>query len=173
MAKLEIIPENAGKQMELLYKKFFRQLYLYALTIVNDANEANDIVNDSFTTIWHQWNKKKEISGTSSTFLYTIVRNRCLDYIRRSQARDRYIHAVKSSCEFESEADVQEFESLVQRIYEAIQKLPEPERTILHYTYYEGMTYQETANKLGISINMVHKKMSKTFRLLRSMLKKI
>lgn len=46
------------------------------------------------------------------------------------------------------------------------------DRFILRCTYYDKLTYRETAEKLGISENMVHKHMLKVFKQLRKLLSK-
>lgn len=75
--------ENKIKEMELLYKKFYVLLYRYAQTFLDDEDEAKDVVSDVFQRIWESWQQMDEQLinqlDVSATFLYTSVRNRCLD----------------------------------------------------------------------------------------------
>ena len=71
--------------IELLYQKFYRQLYLYALTFVGDEDEAKDTVSEVFADICKTWSTGGADSHRqpSASFLYKSTRNRCLDRLRR------------------------------------------------------------------------------------------
>lgn len=103
--------------------------------------------------------------------MYTMVRNRCLDILRRMKVKEKYALAIDSTSEFADDDEVREFEERITEIHEAVKRLPVKIRKVLECTYYEKLTYRETAELLGISENMVRKHMVKAFKLMREMLK--
>lgn len=157
-------------QMELLYKKFYRKLFLYALTYLGEEEEARDMVSDMFVQLWYKWKEEQTVRTPSASYLYAMLRSRCVDKLRRQEVENRYLQQLEKD-RFDNEEDVKEYEQTVSRLYTAIQQLPEPGKTILHYCYFDHMTYQQTADKLQMSLPMVKKHMAKIFQLLRDKLK--
>lgn len=157
-------------QMELLYKKFYRKLFLYALTYLGEEEEARDMVSDMFVQLWYKWKEEQTVRTPSASYLYAMLRSRCVDKLRRQEVENRYLQQLEKD-RFDNEEDVKEYEQTVTRLYTAIQQLPEPGKTILHHCYFDHMTYQQTADKLQMSLPMVKKHMAKIFQLLRDKLK--
>lgn len=159
--------------MELLYEKYYRQLYLYALTYLSDDDDAKDVVSDMFTTLWQHWaDDDGEIQPPPASYLYRTLRSRCVDKLRRDGVHSRYAQQLEADV-FDNETDVKEYERQVQCLVEAIDNLPEPGKTILKNCYFDQLTYQQTAERLGLTLVVVRKHMLKMFRLLRDVLKKI
>ncbi len=155
-------------RMELLFKKFYHRLYLYALTFLNDEDESADVVCGVFQTVWEDWNSdESNYFEPTSSFFYTTVRNRCLDLLRHSKAVAKYEEMLKATESLVTDESVNAFEQRVLRLHQAILELPEPGQTVLRCVYFKRLSYKETAEHLGMSVNMVHKHMLKVFRLLK------
>lgn len=159
------------RMMELLYAKFYRKLYLYALTYLEDKEEARDVVSELFLQLWDKWEEEKDLTKQpSATLLYAMLRNRCIDLLRHRNVVGRYLQQLEQG-RFNNDDDIREFEEAITLLSAAIQQLPEPEKTILNCCYFKRMTYQQTADALVISLPMVKKHMVKVFKLLRDKLK--
>lgn len=165
--------ENKIKEMELLYKKFYVLLYRYAQTFLDDEDEAKDVVSDVFQRIWESWQQMDEQLinqlDISAAFLYTSVRNRCLDKLRHEKATNHYASLVKATESLVSDDEIVEFEKRITMLRKAIDQLPAYEQMVLRSVYFQHLSYKETAAQLNMSENMVHKRMTKAFRLLREM----
>ena len=159
--------------MEALFKRFYKPLYLYALTFLCDEEQAKDITGGVFQTVWEMLREGSLTPDDRQAvgFLYTTVRHRCLDKLRHDKAIDRHTRLQVGTTPLGTEEEVMEFEQRIQQVKEAIEQLPEPEKSILKCTYFRKMTYQETAELLHTSVNMIHKRMSKVFKMMRKMLK--
>lgn len=158
-------------RMEQLYKQFHTRLYLYALTILDNEDDAKDTVSDVMQQIWEQWHADgTEECIPGAAFLYTAVRNRSLDRLRHSKVTGRYAEAMRATEAFDDDGQAEEYETRVERIRHAISQLPEPGQTVLRHTYFKNLTYKQTAEILGMSENMVHKHMIRMFRLLREIM---
>ena len=166
--------QTTAARMEALFKRFYRPLYLYALTFLRDEDQAKDITGGVFQTVWEMLREGSLAPDTRQTvgFLYTTVRRRCLDKLRHDQVMDRYTHLQEATAPLGTEEEVMDFERRIEQVKEVIELLPEPEKSILKCTYYKKMTYKETAELLHTSVNMIHKRMSKVFRMMREKLKK-
>lgn len=156
--------------MERLYKQFYVSLYRYAQTFLEDEDDAKDIVSDVFQKIWETWELTEDYQTIPpSSFLYTAVRNRCLDKLRHDKTCDNYASLVRATESLVTDGDVVEFERRICMLRKAIDRLPFHEQMVLRSVYFQRLTYRETAAQLGMSENMVHKRMVKAFRLLREM----
>lgn len=166
------VPTTTAR-MEALFKRFYKPLYLYALTFLCDEEQAKDITGGVFQTVWEMLREGSLTPDDRQAvgFLYTTVRHRCLDKLRHDKAIDRYTRLQAGTTPLGTEEEVMEFEQRIQQVKEAIEQLPEPEKSILKCTYFRKMTYRETAELLHTSVNMIHKRMSIVFKMMRKMLK--
>ena len=165
--------QTTAARMEALFKRFYKPLYLYALTFLCDEEQAKDITGGVFQTVWEMLREGSLAPDDRQAvgFLYTTVRHRCLDKLRHDKAIDRYTRLQVGTTPLGTEEEVMEFEQRIQQVKEAIEQLSEPEKSILKCTYFRKMTYQETAELLHTSVNMIHKRMNKVFKMMREMLK--
>ncbi len=163
------IAHNLG-EMEYMYKQFYVSLYRYAHTFLDDEDEAKDLVSDVFQKIWDTWQVSEEMQqAPPASFLYTAVRNKCLDKLRHDKACENYASFVKATESLVTDREVEEFENRIAKLHEAIDRLPAYEQMVLRSVYFQRLTYKEAAAQLNMSENMVHKHMVKAFRLLREM----
>lgn len=173
MQEAKMQDNHSLAQMEFLYKKFYVRLHRYALTFLGDEDEATDVVGEVFLQIWESWqvgatiNERKNIAA----YLYTRVRNSCLDHLRHLKAIDNYNTFLKATSPFTTDAEVEDFEKRITRLREAIENLPPSDRRVLKAVYFEHLSYKEAAERLEMSENMIHKHMTKAFRQLREMSK--
>ncbi len=156
--------------MEQLFETYYTRLYLYALNFLEDEEDAKDVVSDAFATIWQQWQHETEPKEPSSSYLYTTVRNQCIDLLRHSKVKENYATFVEQYGEL-SDEDGDEYEERIQELARHIEELPEPEKSILHCCYFKHMSYQETADALQLTLVVVKKRMLKVFKLLREVLR--
>nr|WP_307984994.1 sigma-70 family RNA polymerase sigma factor [uncultured Prevotella sp.] len=173
MQEAKMQDNHSLAQMEFLYKKFYVRLHRYALTFLGDEDEATDVVGEVFLQIWESWqvgatiNERKNIAA----YLYTRVRNSCLDHLRHRKVIDNYNTFLKATSPFTTDAEVEDFEKRITRLREAIENLPPSDRRVLKAVYFEHLSYKEAAERLEMSENMIHKHMTKAFRQLREMSK--
>lgn len=149
------------------FEAYFRRLYLplgmYALRIVDDADVAEDMVQDAFLNTWERLEGGLEISNFKA-FMYRSVRDECLSYL--SSLKE------KVGEEFIPEAGEEEIDTSFRdaRIWKAIDELPEKCREIFLMSKRDGYSNEEIADELGISIKTVKNQMTKAFSRLREAL---
>ena len=156
---------------EELFRSFFPGLVLFAQKYLPDQDTAKEIVHNVFLNLW----EKRENVDTSSSlksYLFTSVYNRCLNHIRDQKKFDKdETHFQRlDSTDFANATDRLEEQELEERIYDALQALPEKCREVFTLNRFEGLKYAEIAEKLGISVKTVEAQMSKALRILREKL---
>lgn len=151
------------KEFEILFRRLYLPLGMYALRIVDDADVAEDMVQEAFTNTWERLEGGLEISNFKA-FMYRSVRNECLSYL--SSLKE------KVGEEFIPEAGEEEIDTSFRdaRIWKAIDELPEKCREIFLMSKRDGYSNEEIADELGISIKTVKNQMTKAFSRLREAL---
>lgn len=149
-----------------VFRQYYRPLCLYALHYLHDISDAEDVVQDCFAHLWQCLSEGRTV-GDVKSYLYSMVRNRCLDTLRRG---DGSTVALSSTDLEDSLADEEEYEecSLTEaRMWTAIDALPERCREVLLLCKRDGLKYEEVAVRLGISVNTVKNQVSKALKALK------
>lgn len=169
---LKRIKEGDIKQFEGLFKEYYEMLCHFAIKYVKNIEQSEEVVQDTFYNIW----KNKEtlnITASIKAYLYTAVRNNCLQVLRTRSLDIKYenyykSHYVNESISPSDELNAKELSNVINK---ALNSLPERCREIFKMSRYEGLKYHEIAEKLSISIKTVEANMGKALKHFRSYLK--
>lgn len=151
------------KEFEAYFRKLYLPLGMYALRLVDDADVAEDMVQDAFVKVWQYIEDGGEIENFPS-FIYRSVRNACLSYLR-----NRYETVSESEI---PEAGEEEIDTSIRdaRIWRAIDDLPRKCREVFLMSKRDGLSNEEIAEEMGISIKTVKNQMTKAYGRLREAL---
>ncbi len=142
-----------------LFNKYFKVLKNYIYYKTGDTELSEDIVQDAFLKLWE---KKGEIRGTTAIqLLYTISGNLCKNRFEHQQVVLKFANAYQhngnhSSPEFEME--LKEFDKKLQATLSA---LSEKSRVVFLMNRIDGLTYNQIAENLDITVKAVEKRMKK------------
>ncbi len=151
----KITDRNSYKKIFNLY---YKSLVLFASKFIKDPGDVEDLVQDSFVALWENRKNLKTVNSVKA-YLYTTLRNKCLNFLRHSKHVNSYIEALKdleNYIDFSKELIKEETFRL---FYQAVNDLSENARKVIMLTL-EGYKRDEIAEKLGISTDTVkyHKK---------------
>ncbi len=161
---------------EKLYKLYYPKMFAFAKNYVPANEDAENIVQDVFLTLWER-KEEIEISFTLTTYLFTLVKNRCLNFLRHKLIEEEYNSQMKKELGFKLYAlevfdySYQSEEELQEIIRRALDALPERCREVFIKSRIEGLKYKEISDELGISVNTVEKQIVTALRKLRVVLK--
>ncbi|MCL3779391.1 RNA polymerase sigma-70 factor [Prolixibacteraceae bacterium JC049] len=153
---------------ELLFRFYYPGLVIFASQIILDKAEAEEIVQDFFVRLWEQRNALKE--GTSlKSYVFTSVKNRSLNFLKRSNVNDKLVGEVKDLVENSEvyEPDIFVESELQDQIKLAISKLPSRCGEIFVLSRINGLSNDEIAEKLNISKRTVETQISNALKVLR------
>ncbi len=151
------------KVFEANFKRLYLPLGMYALRLVDDADVAEDMVQDAFMNAWLYLESGAEIDNFTA-FMYRSVRNISLSFLRskREMLGEDNIPEVA-----EEEIDTSFRDA---KIWKAIDRLPEKCRTVFLMSKRDGLTNEEIADEMGVSIKTVKNQMTKALSRLREAL---
>ncbi len=169
---LQDIANGDVKAFEDLFKSFFPELSFYAVRFVEDPETAEEVVQDIFFNFWDN-RKKLNITTSVKSYLYTTVRNTCLNLIKHKKVESKYReHFSRKMQEDElNESMWANTDNLQDQINAAIEKLPTQRQKIFKMSRFDEMTYKEIAQKLDISVKTVENQMGSALKHLRKELK--
>lgn len=96
---------------ETLFRQNYERLYFHAHAIVHDEDVAKDVVSEVFVNVWRL--RETIEPSTVLPYLYTSVRNRCLDQLRQSNRQVPLLQEVLNDLEHYTESDWNEYEARI------------------------------------------------------------
>lgn len=145
-----------------LYLTYYSKLVRFAKEFVEHEEDAENITQDVFADLWEKRDFIAHIENMNA-YLFRLVRNRCLDYLRHKVFEQRYMESLLLSCEEDTMED-HDTEILIRA---AINSLPKRCRDIFLLSRVEGLKYREISEHLGISVNTVECQMGIALKKLR------
>jgi RNA polymerase sigma-70 factor, ECF subfamily len=159
---------SSKADFEALFHAHYSTLCSYANTFLKDLSSSEEIVQEVMVRIW--MNRERIVFESSpASYLYRAVRNGCLNFLSHLETREAYKSHVESreTAWERSQEDRMIVSELEQRIRDAIDRLPLGRRKIFILSRYEGLTYNEIATRLSVSVKTVENQMSSALRFLR------
>ncbi|WP_106832259.1 RNA polymerase sigma-70 factor [Parabacteroides pacaensis] len=156
----------------LLFTTYYTDLVLFGGNFVQNKTIAEDIVQNVFLKLWND-RSNLEIETSFKSYLLKAVRNSCLDELRHQEiVRDYHCHAAHSAIldDYDTENYIL-YSDLYTRLEEALKKLPPKIREAFEMNRFEGLKYQEIAQRLEVSQRTVEVRIGKALELLRIYLK--
>lgn len=146
---------------ELLYNKYKEKIQYFIYNIVKDYQKAEDITQDTFVYVMQ--NKRKE-GYTFKYYIYLVAKSRAYNYIntekKRTEINETYVLHEFNSIE-QDVADIVTKNEKQKEIINAINMLEDRYKNTIYLTQIEKLTYKETAQILGESVqnvrNLIHR----------------
>ena len=152
---------------EQLFRKFRPGLVAFATSIIGRSNDAEELVHDVFIAIWNRESNDLDPNGIKS-YLFTSVKNRCLNFIKKSKLDfidindevpvfDSNVNAHTSMVAKESE----------KRIHLLIDQLPKKCKQVFLMSRMYELSYKEIAEILEITPKTVENQISIALKFLK------
>ncbi|MGQ8338811.1 RNA polymerase sigma-70 factor [Sunxiuqinia sp. A32] len=173
-ALFTLVKSGDNKALEELFKRTFPRLFDFAFKITKDDKVAEDIVQDVFIKVWE---KKSDIESINiEGYLFRLVRNQCLDYIKHikvTSEKEVELHSLKRIEELyridfiRDEPYLLIQEELKLEIERTIDSLPPRCKEVFILSKIDGLKNREIAEKLQINVKNVERHLAraaKTFK---------
>ena len=168
------IRNDDQKAFERFFSIYFPRLNDFANKVVRDDDISQDIVQEVFLKVW---DKRAQIQTINiEAFLFRLVRNRCIDYIKYLRVVNNRIDKIRISSKVEElyridfigdEPYLLIEEELNAKIEKTIQSLPERCREVFILSRKDGLKNKEIAEKLDISIKNVERHLKRALNSFR------
>lgn len=171
---------NIKGDFDKIYVNYFSRMFHFAKEYVLFDEDAENVVQDVFVLLWEK-RAVLDVKVSLTTYLFTLVKNRCLDLLRHKMIAEEYSREVQEEYNEELQMKLYSLEAFNETfpaqsdveavIKKAITHLPDKCKIIFLKSRVEGKKYKEIAEDLHISVNTVEGQMSIALKKLRAELK--
>lgn len=156
-----------GEQPEQIYRDFYPKVRSYVGGKVNNPEDAEDLCADVFTKVYEKLPSFDASKASLSTWIYTITRNRVIDYFR---SRRPFAELGDDSAVTEGPENALINSETLHLLAAALKELPEEQRDIVLLRYAKRHTLQSISTLMGLSYGAVKLRHADALRTLRSRL---
>lgn len=153
---------NSGDRQAFnqLFKLLSGKVFAQGMKILRNEQLARDLVQEAMLAVWQKASLYDVDKGSAQSWIFTLVRNRCFDLLRKQQRQPSYVSAddiwptgdLPATDEDRDEqiADIEQSE--MQQLYS---QLPDAQREVVIQVFVQGKTHQEAAESLAIPLGTV------------------
>jgi RNA polymerase sigma-70 factor (family 1) len=155
-------------EFERIYERAQPGLFWLSVRILENQQEAEDVVTESFLKLWHHRAGFSQ-EAAAVAWLRVTTRNACLNLLRQNEARStrlREMTELMENVEYEMHHE-DLLAALLEEVLEAIAALPEKSREVFQLRYLHGLRNEEISERLGIRYQSVRNHLTTALKTLR------
>ncbi|MBQ7472968.1 MAG: sigma-70 family RNA polymerase sigma factor [Oscillospiraceae bacterium] len=159
LSAIQAVLNGDANAFEVIVRAYEKNVYNIALRMTSDREDALDISQEAFLKAYHSLHTYRG-EGSFSVWLYRIVSNTCLDFMRSRSRRNEVSLSVEDESGETAEMEIRDDSLSPERLYErkltreslrkGLMRLPEDQRKILLLREIQGLSYEEIARVLSI-----------------------
>lgn len=163
---------NDKKALDELYNYYYPRLYAFAKRFLKVEDDINDILQDVFIKLWENRKNIKNVE-TFNAWIFTITKNTVVSYFREKIKLTEFESRVREMATTEGYLtdSTAEYEDIKEKVGQLIEKLPEKRKQIFKLSREQGLSNNEIATEMGISVKTVEDHMMHAIRFLKDNLK--
>lgn len=148
-----------------IFKSNSKTVFNYIYYKFGNAEKANDAVQEAFVKLWE--NCAKVSPEKAKSYVYTIANNLYLNVIKAEKVRLKYANSVNEQSSNLSPEFLMEEKQYKEKLENALNALPENQRTTFLLNRIDGKKYAEIAEMEGVSVKAIEKRMHLALKSLR------
>jgi RNA polymerase sigma-70 factor (ECF subfamily) len=143
----------AQSEIERLYDEHAQAVFAFLLNLMRHEQNTRDVLQEVFVKIARQPDLFRGVRD-ERRFLIRLAHNTALDLLRRNSTRDKYHERFSEDpgVLFDAGGDPDE-ETFRAALSSALGELPREQRAVVHLKLWEGLTFEQIADVLGIPPN--------------------
>lgn len=146
-------------RFQIYFKRNYPKVRTFAMQLLKSEEDAEDITQDIFVKLWERpdiWEQHEDMDA----FLYTVVRNHIYNFFKRKSLEMDYLETVSEHMKMEElrapdPNDDLTYNDLKILINMAVEHMPEQRQRIFRMSREQGLSHQEIADRLGLSVRTV------------------
>lgn len=149
-----------------IFDQYYESIRSFAYYKTGDVDLADDIVQETFLKIWT--NRSEVKNDTVKSLLYTIASNIIKNHFKHQKVVFNFQkNDQPNELSDETDSNLRQ-EELNRKLQDALAEIPEKSREVFLMNRIEGLTYADIADRLGLSVKAIEKRMSEALSIIRS-----
>lgn len=152
--------------MGLLYDRYHRPVYSFALRMLGDREQAEELLQEVYLRAWRRANRFTDARGSLISWLLSITHNMAIDELRKQQRRPQKQHTedqIEFMATLRDERPSLETHAILsdrgERVRNALEELPLPQQEVLELAYFRGLTQREISDALNVPLGTIKTRM--------------
>jgi RNA polymerase sigma-70 factor, ECF subfamily len=160
-----LVASGDERALSELYDRYSRPVYATGSRLLGDAQLAEELVQDAFTSVWRNAASFDQARAGFATWLYRIARNRATDLDRRRRVRprsagERGLYALAGGPRPEEAVDEWD-------VAAALSRIPSQYREVLELAYFEDLSQREISRRTGVPLGTIKSRTTAALRRFR------
>ena len=150
---LNMLVKDDKKGFDRLFQRYYKPLVVFANKYMLDFPLAEDLVQEVFVKFWNEKCYLTLRSQRISTFLFSMVRNRCINELKKNNI---ILDSLDVNTLTIAEKEIVALsETEIEEVYKSLELLPLQTRKVVECVMLQNMKYKEAADELNVSVNTV------------------
>lgn len=156
------------EEFKELFDKNFDEIRNYLFYRCGDKELATDITQDCFLKLWEKRNNinLRQVKG----LLYKMASDLFINSFHQQKRTQKIFESIQFNHDDNSPEEILSFEQLKNKYEKLIEVMPENQRVVFLMSRIDGLQYKEIAEKLGLGVKAVEKRMGIALNYLRTAL---
>lgn len=165
-----LLQAGSEEAFNTLFERYRKRLFLEAFTRLQNEEESNDIVQEVFMWLWNK-RATLEIGNCLKPYLVRVVRNKVVDYIRKTNTARNHRQHYTWMADTHTENPPIENKELGQQLNDAINNITPASRLAFEQLYLQDKSLREIATEMDINVQSVKNHIHRALKMLRKNLK--
>ncbi|MDR2041400.1 MAG: RNA polymerase sigma-70 factor [Tannerella sp.] len=174
----ERIRQGDTGEYERLFRSFYKRLCIYAEHLIGNRLDAEEIVCNLFVRIWER-REQLPVRVSMESYIVSAVHHEAVNYLKHAEVEERYREKVQYQLKYldllnpegaDTPLTCMLEKEMCELIEKAIQTLPQQCREVFVLHMMDGLSYEEVAVKLNVTINTVRTQITRAMKKMRGAL---
>ena len=162
-----LVKKGNKDAFEKLFRMYYPSISRFIFDYIKDSDTSEEIAQEMFVFFWENA-PQMNIKTSLKAYLFTSAKNFSLNYIKKAKTRQKYHETSQETIQMNEESWVDEkIETFTILVKQALTTLPDKCREIFEMSKYEGLTYEEISEFLGLSRKTIENQMGIALRKIR------
>ena len=167
-----LIRERNQKAFAYLYDNYSQALFGVIDSIINNQEESEDVLQNTFLKIWNNFDSYDTSKGRLYTWMLNIARNLAIDSTRSKHEKIKNkIQEATDFVYYKNNLYIDDMSHETIGLKKIVDNLKDSHREIIDLSYYQGYTQEEISKKLNIPLGTVKTNVRQALLILRSLVK--
>ena len=156
------------RAFETIFEQYKSKLYSFALGYLHSPNEAEDILQNTFLSLWEHRHSIDETLSVKS-YLYKTVINNVYNYLKHEGIKRKHVDFTLNYALEEDDYSQRSiyFNDLKQRIESLVEHLPAQQQKIFKLSRWDGLSHDDIARQLGLSVRSVENQVYRALKFIK------